>query len=101
MAVRTDILLDANFDLPIETNNFTLGQSDEQHMYDCMISYQGWWKQFPKNGVGINRYLKSRISPLVLQNNVKLEFARDGYIVDNPTVKAILDTMNVNVKATA
>lgn len=101
MAFRTDILLDADFDLPIETNNLALGQSDEQHMYDCMISYQGWWKQFPKNGVGINRYLKSRISPLILQNNVKLELSKDGYIVDNPTVKAILNTMNVNVKATS
>ena len=96
MSFAIDIILGTNNDLPIEENNFNLGNSDDQHIRDCFISFPGWWKQFPSNGVGVLAYQLARINTLIVLNKVKQQLKNDGYQLSNPTVQLI----NGNLKIT-
>lgn len=86
MAAATDILLGTDGDLPIETNNFTIGFSDIQHVSDAMISFPGEWKQYPQNGIGIGAYQKARIDSLQVLGKVRQQLTADGYTLQNPQV---------------
>jgi len=51
--MTTDFAL-TNNDLTITpAGDFAIGESDNQHLYDIINSFPGWWKQFPQVGVGI------------------------------------------------
>lgn len=95
MAFATDILLGADGDLPIEQNNFTIGNSDDQHLHDAMLSVPGWWKQFPQNGIAVYSYFKSRVQPLKVLAKVKQQLANDGYTLINPKVPFVNGTMGI------
>jgi len=88
MAAATDILLDStgDGDLPLESNNFTIGYSDIQHVQDAMISFPGEWKQYPQNGIGIAAYFKSRIDSLQILAKVRQQLTNDDYTLTNPQV---------------
>lgn len=75
MAVRTDIILDADGDFP-EANNTPISYSDRQHVSDAFYSFAGWWKESPTYGIGIQKYLKSRESSLLTLNRVAIEQLR-------------------------
>ena len=93
MAARTDLLLDANGDLPIGATLMTVGPSDVQHQKDCLSAVPGSWKQFIFNGVGISRYLKATGNNIaVLKNNARQQLQRDGYNVSK--MDAYYDTEN-------
>lgn len=86
MPAATDILLDDDGDLPIETNNFLIDYSDVQHVQDAMISFPGEWKQFPQNGIGIGAYQKARIDSLQVLAKIRQQLINDGYTLKNPKV---------------
>lgn len=86
MAAATDILLGTDGDLPIETNNFTIGFSDIQHVSDAMISFPGEWKQYPQNGIGIGAFQKTRIDSLQVLSKIRQQLTNDGYTLRNPKV---------------
>lgn len=88
MSVAYDILLGADGDLPIETNDLAIGQSDNQHIKDCLNSFPGYYKQFPQNGVGIRKFQKARINPQALKSKIEAELKRDGYTIEKLVVKA-------------
>lgn len=80
MAARTDLLLDANGDLPIAAKLMTVGPSDLQHQRDMFSAFPGEWKQFPQNGVGVRKYLKaSGFKLLTLENKGRQALQADGY----------------------
>jgi hypothetical protein len=92
-----DILLDANgdSDLPIDTNDLALGASDTQHISDALISFPGYWKQYPTNGIGMGVFLKSQIQPQSVLNAVKAGLQKDGYVLVNPIVQGVGDNMQL------
>lgn len=81
MPNAVDILLDANFDLPIFTG-FFLGDSDKQHKRDRYISYQGFWKKNPDAGIGIGAYVKARVNIPALTKKITQEAQKDGYNIE-------------------
>jgi hypothetical protein len=84
MAARTDLLLLPNGDLPIGAKLMTTGPSDLQHQKDMFSSFPGEWKQFPNNGIGTARRLKSTgNNTLNLKNTARQQLQRDGYNVGN------------------
>jgi len=81
MAAAKDILLSAN-DLLFENGDFSIGNSDPQHIEDLIFENAGAYKQFPLVGVGIINYLNSSGSQLILKRNIKTQLETDGYRVD-------------------
>lgn len=95
-----DISLLGN-DLRIQNGDFIIGESDQQHIADTINAFPGWWKQFPADGVGVLRYLRSSGQQQKLCQEVKLQLQADGYQVNNP--QAIFNpdgTLIVNPNAT-
>ena len=85
MAAATDLLLDANGDLPIDTG-LQLGASDGQHIRDCINAFAGWWKQNWTVGVGIRAFVNSSGQEQVIEQRIRLQLTADGYSVQNPRV---------------
>lgn len=84
MPARTDLLLLSNGDLPIGAKLMTTGESDLQIQRDMFSAYPGEWKQFPQNGVGVSRYLKSNNNGiLTLKSKARQALLKDGYNVGN------------------
>lgn len=79
--MRTDLLLDADGDLPIDTLGLMpVGFSDFQHQEDMFEAYPGEWKQFPFNGIGVGRYLKSQSNAtLTVKKIARQQLNADGY----------------------
>jgi hypothetical protein len=83
---RTDLLLKANGDLPIDTTGLmTVGPSDLQHQKDMFNAHPGEWKQYPFNGIGISKYLKSNDGQATLRNQARQQLQRDGYVIKSLT----------------
>lgn len=87
MALNYDISLQSN-DLYIDpaTGDFTISESDEQHIIDTLAAFPGWWKENPQDGVGIFQYQNSSGQEQVLQRSIKIQLQSDGYQVNNPSV---------------
>jgi len=79
--VRTDLLLDANGDLPIYINGvMPIGISDGQHQRDMFASFPGEWKQFIFNGIGTALYLKATGNRMQhFKNIASQQLSNDGY----------------------
>ncbi len=86
MASNLDIALFKN-DLQIRDGDFIIGESDEQHVADTINAFQGWWKQFPADGVGVLRFVNSAGQEQVLSRAIKINLTSDGFIVNNPSVQ--------------
>lgn len=80
MAIRYDIALKYDGDLPIGAKLMGTAPSDLQHQKDMFSSFAGEWKQFPSNGVGIARYLKSSGNDLLtIEKKGRQALKADGY----------------------
>ena len=85
---RTDLLVDANGDLPIYLQTtMPVGVSDGNIQRDMFNAHPGEWKQFPLNGIGISSYLKSSSNQiLTLKSKARQMLQRDGYNPGNITI---------------
>lgn len=85
MAAAQDLELSDN-DLKIDskTGDFAIAESDIQHIEDIIVSFFGYWKEFPFVGVGIGYYLGASINPQELLRLIKVQLQADGYKVGNP-----------------
>jgi|SRR6185437_3686247 len=77
-----------NDDLVIDTDlaDFVIVESDNQHLYDIINSFPGWWKEFPQVGVGIQAYMNSSGKQQELSRNMRVQLEADGYTVNNLTI---------------
>lgn len=90
---RTDLLLKADGDLPIDTaGTMTVGPSDLQHQRDMFTAHPGEWKQFPFNGIGISYYLKSSDKQDILANQARQQLQKDGYTINS--LRTFYDLIN-------
>ena len=74
---NNDLFIDSN------TGDFSLTESDTQHVKDIINCYVGWYKEFPTIGVGVKRYLGRPGSFQVLKREIKLQLKSDNYRADN------------------
>jgi hypothetical protein len=83
-----DIALISN-DLFIDpiAGDFSIADSDTQHIVDNIAAFPGWWKENPTDGVGILQYENSAGQEQDIQRMVKIQLQSDGYQVNNPFVK--------------
>jgi hypothetical protein len=84
MAIRVDLPVKANGDLDLGIKAMAGVFSDNQHQRDMFSSQPGDWKQFPHNGIGVAKYLKSPSNKLLtLKNQARQQLQNDGYSVGN------------------
>lgn len=79
--MNQDYLLDDDGDLLIANGDFVVGPSDNQHIRDILVSFQGEWKQFPLIGAGIITAINSS-EPHNQNNNAKDQLQSGGYQLD-------------------
>ena len=75
-----DILEDtATQDYKWTNGDFTVGESDMQHIKDIVFSGPNAWKQYPLCGVNINAYLSSSGTQNLLRKTIFDQLTTDGY----------------------
>lgn len=95
----TDILLDNNNDLLIATNgDFSVGDSTLQEVESIIMSYPGWWKEYPLAGCGTPNYLNSPGAGQQLSNSIKQQLKIDGKTLTSFSATMNADgTLTINV----
>jgi len=77
-----DITLGDLGDLDIVNGDFSVKDSDQQHVILIINTFVGNWKQYPLLGVGILNYLASSGKTQELKRNIGLQLESDGYKVN-------------------
>ena len=78
--MRTDILLDDDFDLIDEGTEWAEDESDEQHVQLLIMLGKGDIKQYPFACFGANAWLKKRVANLKqVERALDIELEIDGY----------------------
>ena len=76
-----DILLDDDFDLSIGSDgDFTVGESDVQHIILLIELGVGSWKRYPTIGVGIDKYSGSLNKGGQLKAEITANLKADGFV---------------------
>lgn len=86
-----DVLLDNNNDLFTSGGDFAVGDSTVQEVESIILSYPGWWKQFPLVGCAAPNYLNSPGAGQQLSNSISQQLKIDG-----KTVTSFSSSINAN-----
>jgi hypothetical protein len=84
-----DIILDNNLDLLIQNGDFVIDDAEQQIQALILMASQGSFRESPLTGVDILQYLKSRLSPALidkLKQKIQLQFQYDGYTYAQPDI---------------
>lgn len=66
-------------DLNFLYGDLITGPSDQQHVTDIIVSYPGWWKEFPQLGVGLWSYFNSAGQEQAIVSSMTVQLTSDGY----------------------
>ncbi len=80
-----DILLNTDFDLLTADGDLVVGESTSQHQQLLIVSAKGDFKENPTIAVGAGGYLKDE-DETGLMAEIKIEFEKDGMIVNEITI---------------
>jgi hypothetical protein len=81
-----DILLNESQGLVIKNNDLVVGESNDQNIYDILISAKGEWKRTPQIGCDANNFLNSPFDSQAIKNIVRLNLELDGFTVNEVIV---------------
>ena len=95
----TDILLDNNNDLQFAVNgDFSVGDSTLQEVENIIMSYPGWWKQFPLVGCAAPNYIGSPGVGQQLSNSINQQLKLDRKTVTSLSASLNADgTLTINI----
>jgi hypothetical protein len=94
--MRQDILRGDDGDLLIKNGDFSIGESDQQHIMDILDAQQGEFKEFPLVGFGAINYIKKTITADEFKRDLKIQLNYDGYI--NATIDTSKGIENLNIE---
>lgn len=77
--MRTDFLLDENYNLKDLGTEWDEGESDQQHVELLMIANKGEFKEFPFVGFGASRRINGIFNKNNIIRDVRVELENDGY----------------------
>lgn len=77
--MRTDILLDDDFDLQEVQGDWVEGPGDLQHVESMVMFNKGDNRDFPTVGFGISKRLKQRVDEKQFLRQLEVELDSDGY----------------------
>ena len=95
--MRTDILLDDNFDLIDNGDEWAEGDSDDQHGVLLTITEKCEFKEFPFVGFGIQRRLKGVADRKRFIRELKVELESDGYENTDLIVNSVLSEFKAEI----
>ncbi|MOA24163.1 hypothetical protein D3C78_1448320 [compost metagenome] len=95
--MRTDFLLDDDFDLIDDGDEWLEGESDQQHVELLVLFEKGQLREFPFVGFGIERRLKSVADPKRFNRELKVELENDGYNSANIIVNDNLSDFKIEL----
>lgn len=87
-------------DLQIKNGDFLIDESDQQHVEDILVAFQGEYTQNPVLGVGISSYLRAPMDAKIrqdLEREIKLQVEADGGKDVVVSVNS-MDDININAK---
>ncbi len=88
MAMATDILLDDDLDLTIDSSgDFKVGASDYQSSVLIINTSQGNWFLNPVCGFGITSYKGSSGTQLEMRRGMSVQLIADGFKINSLIVK--------------
>jgi hypothetical protein len=96
----TDILLDNSNDLLVDeiTQDFSVGDSTVQEVESIVLSYPGWWKEYPLVGCAAPNYLNSPGAGQQLSNSINQQLKLDGKTLTSFSASMNADgTLTINV----
>lgn len=99
MDARNDIKIGADY---INANNdIEVYLSDVDHIQDTIQATQGSYKEFPLDGVSIEKYLNSSGQEQTISRDIIIQLKSDKYKVNNPIVAFDTDgNLSINPNAT-
>lgn len=79
--MRTDLLLDSNFDLLEDSTTFDFieGESDDQHVMLLLLTEKGENREYPFAGFAMRSRLRSRVNIQQYLRDMEVELSVDGY----------------------
>jgi ABC-type uncharacterized transport system substrate-binding protein len=84
---RQDILLDSEGNWAVENGDFVVGNSDDQHVEQLLLTRKGMIREAASVGVGILGYLKKQNTQISdLKREIKINLQSDGYKVRKLTI---------------
>lgn len=78
--MREDILLDENFDLLEEDNEWVEGESEDVDVQLILLANKGENREFPFIGFGANKRLKGKFDKVKFVREMEIELERDGFV---------------------
>jgi|SRR5581483_11566772 len=73
-----DIVLDDNNDVEIANGDFVIDDTTETEVESIILSYQGWYKEFPLIGCAAPSYLNSPGDCEALRRQIRIQLQSDG-----------------------
>jgi hypothetical protein len=77
-----DIDLTDSLELNILNGDFVIAESDQNHIVNICKANIGCYKQFPLLGVGIDQYIASAGTSLILKRNISINLESDSFKVN-------------------
>lgn len=94
--MQTDVLLDEDFDLAEDGEEWTEGECDQANVELIMLLNKGELREFPFVGFGIEKKLKQVADRKNFIRDLTVELERDGY--SNPDITASNDLSELKVE---
>ncbi len=82
--MRTDYLLDDDFDLIADGDEWAEGESTEQEVQLIVLCNKGENTEFPTIGFGAAKRLKQRVNETKFLRELEVELEADGF--EDPTI---------------
>lgn len=102
MAKRQDLRQDENGDIYINpsTGDFSIVESDNQHVSDILQAVSGDYKEFPLIGVNFFRFENSTGQRQILEGIIRTQLRADGYDVNKVVIpESVTSTAEIIVYA--
>ena len=81
-----DIMLDENNTIRFENGDLKLGDAPEQHLGGIINAAKGNWRRYPTLGVDIQTKIDSPQDIRSLEQEIRLELEKDGYVLSGVDV---------------
>jgi len=78
-----DILLNSDLEITFKNGDFNVGDAPEQHVGAIINASKGNFRRYPTLGAEIHRYIDSPQLIREIEQAIRLELSKDGYIIDN------------------
>jgi hypothetical protein len=93
-----DILFDDSWDLSVSNGDFAVGESTLQEVEDLIMSYPGWWKEYPLAGCAAPNYINSPGTGQQLSNSINQQLKLDGKTLSSFSASVNANgTLTINV----